>query len=133
MGWDFWCDPVPGNPTVEEWARKHWAMATDSVEQEVVDVARVGSTLYVALHVKRGYPAAPFTTALVVLTQGQPKFSGFGYKEIAEVMGPVESQCPARILDRLSPADALGYKGECVTWAQQWRERCRANAAARAA
>ncbi len=132
MGWTI-CRDAIGNITREDWLRSHYAMNTESVEQEIVDAACVGSTIYGALHVKRGYPGAPFTTAVVVLTQGQPKFSGFGWKEMCESMGPVESRCPTRILDRLSPPDALGYKGECVTWAQQWRERCRANAAARAA
>lgn len=132
MGWDFWRDPV-GDMTREEWARQHWTMKRGDREQEVVDVERVGSTLYVALHVKDGYPGAPFTTALVVLTQGDPRRPGFGYKQMDEVMGPVESECPARILDRLSPADRLGYSGKCVEWAEQWRARCRANAATRRA
>lgn len=132
MGWDFWRDPV-GDMTREEWARTHWTITRGEIEQEVVDVARVGSTLYVALHVKRGYPGAPFVTALVVLTQGQPKFSGFGYKEIGETMGPVESECPASILARLSPVEQIEQHHLCREWAQAWRDRCRANAAARRA
>ena len=45
----------------------------------------------------------------------------FGYKDMDEVMGPVESECPEAILDLLTPTN-----GE---YALAWRARCRANAA----
>jgi len=58
------------------------------------------------------------TWALVVLMQqaGQT----FYYKEMDESMGPAEDECPANILDLLSPTDS--------EWANEWRARCRVNA-----
>ena len=47
----------------------------------------------------------------------------FGYKDMDEGMGPSESDCPEAILDLLTPTDR--------PYAIAWRERCRANAAAR--
>ena len=40
----------------------------------------------------------------------------FGYKEMTEHMGPCEAQCPASILDRLTPTDS--------EYALAWRKRC---------
>ena len=52
----------------------------------------------------------------------------FGYKDMTEHMGLVESECPERILRRLTPlTDAEDPQG----WARAWRDRCWANLAAR--
>ncbi|MFI6512897.1 DUF6927 domain-containing protein [Streptosporangium sp. NPDC050855] len=62
------------------------------------------------------------TWALVVLMRNDRKSSGgcnFYYKDLDETMGPVESTCPDRILDLLSPTEHAG--------ATRWRERCRAH------
>jgi hypothetical protein len=47
----------------------------------------------------------------------------FGYKDMHEAMGPCESQCPQPILELLTASDN--------DQALAWRERCRANNAAR--
>lgn len=47
----------------------------------------------------------------------------FGYKDMTEQMGPCEAQCPAAILDLLTPTDN--------EHALDWRRRCRANLALR--
>lgn len=46
-------------------------------------------------------------------------YHNFGYKDMDETCGPVESECPASILDLLTPTDS--------EYAQEWRERCREN------
>ena len=48
----------------------------------------------------------------------------FGYKDMTEHMGPCEAECPAAVLDLLTPTDA--------EYAMAWRERCRAAVTARA-
>lgn len=48
----------------------------------------------------------------------------FGYKDMSENMGPCEADCPAAILDLLSPTDH--------EYALDWRARCRANLERRA-
>ncbi|WP_375458570.1 DUF6927 domain-containing protein [uncultured Enterovirga sp.] len=47
----------------------------------------------------------------------------FGYKDMDEGMGPVESECQAAILGLLTPTEA--------PYAVEWRARCRARAAER--
>lgn len=83
---------------------------------KLVDVAKVGSTIYGAFeHDGR-------IVGLVVLTSRE---NGWLYtKPMDEDMGPAESDCPARILDKLTPTDH--------EYAQAWRERCRFNLARRA-
>ena len=44
----------------------------------------------------------------------------FGYKDMTEHMGPCQSECPAAILDLLTPTES--------PYAREWRERCRAAA-----
>lgn len=48
----------------------------------------------------------------------------FGYKDMAESMGPYEDACPARVLDRLTATDNAN--------ALDWRFRCRDRLARRA-
>lgn len=60
--------------------------------------------------------------AIVCLVRWNPRDKEglvFGYKDMDETMGPCEAECPARILDLLSPTDNVH--------ALDWRERCRAN------
>ena len=64
--------------------------------------------------------------ALVCLVRYNPRDREgyiFGYKDMAETMGPVESGCPAVILDLLTPTQNA--------YALDWRARCRAEDAAR--
>ncbi len=49
----------------------------------------------------------------------------FGYKDMDEGMGPCERECPAAILDLLTPTEN--------DYALEWRKACRAALAARAA
>ena len=48
-----------------------------------------------------------------------------GYKDMEESMGPYECDCPALILDLLTPTDR--------DYALHWRARCSENIAARGA
>lgn len=45
--------------------------------------------------------------------------NGFCYKEMDETLGPVQAECPAKILDLLTPTDNEN--------ANEWRARCRRN------
>lgn len=55
--------------------------------------------------------------AVVVLMRYYGK--EFGTKWMDETVGPVESDCPKSILEKLTPTE--------FEWAKQWRERCWAN------
>jgi len=80
----------------------------------------IGGTFYAAVREKRRGEV----WALVVLTTGRPG-SRFGYKEMEESQGPAPSECPAHVLDALSPTDNRE--------ALAWRERCRSQLAQLAA
>lgn len=60
--------------------------------------------------------------AVVCLVRWNPRAKDgmtFGYKDMDESMGPCEAECPARILDLLTPTTR--------PYAIEWRARCRAN------
>src|SRR3546814_944011 len=72
-----------------------------------------------------GIPGIGF--ALVCLVRWNPRSRDghqFGYKDMSENMGPCEADCPAAILELLSPTDH--------EYALDWRARCRANLVLRA-
>ena len=99
--------------------------ARDDHRLTVLKSSMVGSTYYAAA--ERGEAeGARSVFAIVCLTFTRPNARDgytFGYKDMTEHMGPAESDCPASILDLLTPIE-----GE---WPNNWRDRCRANIAKR--
>lgn len=77
-------------------------------------VGGIGGTFYAA--VRQGEEV----WALIVATYGCPG-AKFGWKAMEEAMGPVEIDCPPRVLDLLSATDSEEAK--------RWRRRCRERAA----
>ena len=88
---------------------------------KIVKCATVRNVFYAAV---RNHDDAPYlpgqTWALVVLIQRTRGDYNFGYKEMDETVGPNANDCPAAILDLLSPTDN--------EWALEWRASCRAKA-----
>ena len=129
MGWLFY-DRIPANPEAE--IRRICTAQDGTRTMTPVVIARDGMTWYAAVRVTfasaeaaavsgvaRSFTLAPdksYTFGVVFLTQIS---GGWGYKDIDETMGPVESHAPAAILDILSPTTDQ--------WALDWRERCRLN------
>jgi len=80
---------------------------------KVLDIAIVDrTTAYIAFETPKGGVAA----AVFLLGYAVKARYDFGYKDMDETMGPVESDCPERIL-KLLTAEPIGY-------AKEWRERC---------
>lgn len=79
---------------------------------KVVQSAMVGGTYYAAMRSERGN-----VFGAVVLTEGR-----FGWKAMSEFEGPYYWDCPAEIIDQLSPTDN--------PLALKWRAKCRAQVAA---
>jgi hypothetical protein len=99
----------------------------ETVRSTVLRSALVGMrTYYAAVELLR--PDKPCEVfAVVCLVRFNPRDAEgyvFGYKDMTEHMGQCEAECPAAILDLLTPTDAK--------FANAWRERCRAAIAARA-
>lgn len=63
-------------------------------------------------------------SVLLVLANGGA--NGWGYKDIGEEMGPADVDCPLRLLDMTEP-------GHPAPYAQEWRKKVRAAAAAKKA
>lgn len=55
----------------------------------------------------------------------------FGYKDMDESCGPNADNCPARILDLLTPLPSPELSEPGSKYAAEWRARCRAKIAAR--
>jgi hypothetical protein len=84
---------------------------------EILACATVGGAFYAAV---RDHDSGNVWALVTLIQRGRGWFNCH-YKEMSEDMGPVETRCPARILDLLSPTD---HK-----YATEWRAACRANAA----
>lgn len=102
---------------------------TDMVDRcegiELVDIAIVSfRTAYLAIKDnKLGY-----TYCAVYLLHRAPKsYYNFGYKDMTEFAGPGVTDCPKRIIDKLTPLDEIARLnpeiGEnSIRWAKEWRK-----------
>lgn len=78
----------------------------------------VGNVVYAAIK----NPEDGHVFGAVILTAyHNNEYCNWGFKFIEESMGPMEQDCPAAILNMLSPP-----RGQ---YAEEWRERCRAKLA----
>jgi hypothetical protein len=92
----------------------------------VLKSSMVGDTYYAAAERLEAAGEARSVFAIICLTFSRPNARDgqtFGYKDMTEHMGPHESECPASILDLLTPIEG--------DWPNNWRARCRANLAKR--
>lgn len=105
MGWTI-DSRKPKN--VKEYFSQQW----DSEKMVILDAAIVNVREYYAA-VKSLVTGEVF--GLVVLIE--MKDGEFGWKDMDETMGPYYHNCPARILDKLTPTDNA--------YAQLWRSNCR--------
>lgn len=112
MGWSSF-EVNPGTPTID-------VLRGEFREASIVDHSVRGNTAYLAVKEKDGDDIF----GVVVLTS-RGKDTGFGYnfayKVVSEEMGPREFDCPARILNKLSPTTS--------EYALEWRAKCRTKAA----
>lgn len=110
----------------EKYAKAVVATATKpSVFYAVVEVPAADNTKLVAD--ERGM----VRYAYVVETgrgDGANRLLNFSYKEMTEFSGPIQSDCPERLLKLLSPlADPEAAEGSS-SWARAWRQRCQRRA-----
>lgn len=105
MGWTF-----THLETTSEAKRKY----CDNLWREDIKVLKsqmVGTTYYAALQDENGVHAAVVLTAV-----HRNDYCNFGYKDMSETWGPIESKCPASILKLLTPPANEDAK--------EWRKRC---------
>lgn len=93
----------------------------------VLKSAMVGSVYYAAVERYNNYTGFRDVGAAICLTCGRTSWDGteWGYKDMDETMAPYSYDCPAGILDLLTPTDNAFANG--------WRKACREKAAEKAA
>lgn len=111
MGWTSFAKPTGKTPRqiiIDE-------LTSQDGQERVLDIVNSGGVAYVAFQTRHS------TVISIVVLNRTTRAGEFFYKVVDEDMGPVESNCPQRILDKLSPTDNA--------YALEWRERCRTNLA----
>jgi hypothetical protein len=99
---------------------KQWFIDGFGSERDrVLDVAIVKrNTLYAAV---RSTANSDEIICFVYLLRWYNTYDNFCYKDMTEFVGPVEAECPERILKLLTP---LKGDDESDRYAKAWRERC---------
>ncbi len=125
MGW-LYMQSLDGFASPKAYLDAQFSYQRNGSAARVLRSALAGGRVYYAA-VELVKPSEPREViALVCLVDYNPRDSEgyiFGYKDMDEGMGPVESDCPEAILDLLTPTTR--------PYAIAWRARCRANAAPR--
>lgn len=127
MGW-LYMQSLRGHAGPAQYLDDQFTYQCEALSSRVLKSTLVDTRVYYAAveHLEVGRAREVF--AAVCLIEFNPSASDgfiFGYKDMTENMGPYESDCPEAILDLLTPTDNA--------YAREWRQRCRANAAARRA
>lgn len=130
MGWMF-CRKVPGYTPLDYMKGCFTSSDPARAKYEVVDHSFTSTAGYVAVqytNFEKGWQPYIFAAVMLIDQSG----GEFGYKDMDESMGPVQSDCPARILNLLTPLEDIErITGRSQGYAVEWRKRCRDNLAAK--
>jgi hypothetical protein len=97
---------------------KDWYKSELNSKYEVLDSALVQRTTFYAA-IKNKETGQVFCDVLLI--RWSPKtWDNFCYKDIGEFSGPVQCNCPKRIMKLLSP---LNDEDDSNGWAREWRKR----------
>ena len=128
MGW-LYMTSLEGHSGPRQYLDAQFTYERLETTLRVLRSALVGMRVYYAAVERFGVVTGERQVwALICLVRYNPRDREgyvFGYKDMDESMGPNECDCPEKILDLLTPTDR--------EYAQQWRARCRENAAIRRA
>ena len=126
MGW-LYMTSLEGHSGPRQYLDAQFTFERPDSISKVLRSALAGMRVYyAAVEQIRIATGAREVWAAICLVRYNPRDSEghiFGYKDMEESMAPCDCDCPAPILDLLTPTDAQH--------ALQWRARCRENAAAR--
>jgi hypothetical protein len=126
MGWLF-MSTLGGYASPKAYLDAQFTFENGDGTSEIVASALVNiRTWYAACRQVQRKTGKAEVFALVCLVKYNPRDREgmiFGYKNMSETMGPCEAECPARILDLLTPTTN--------EHALAWRARCRAAIARR--
>ena len=126
MGW-LYTQSLKGHSGPRQYLDAQFTHERPDLISKVLRSTLVGMRVYYAaveqVRVATGQREVWAAICLVRYNPRDPEGYIFGYKDMEESMGPCESDCPAPILDLLTPTDR--------EYAVQWRARCRENTVAR--
>lgn len=116
MGWTHTNRPSYQTPT--EFIKEHFSWDSEKSVNKVIETSVKLTEAYAAVERIDKATGNRSVWALVLLLHHMPKsYYNFGYKEMDETSGPYSFNCPAKILDLLSPTDN--------EYASKWRAQCR--------
>lgn len=127
MGWT--CSHKSSDQSVVDFLREQFDCDNDSAQWKVLDCAIVKfHTAYLAVEKIPKDSGVPYVFGLVVLLKyARRSYHNFCRKELDEGVGPYATECPERILRRLTPLDDPAFlHGSPANkdYAVQWREAC---------
>lgn len=126
MGWLFQNDPLT-HQTPADYITRQFSWTDGKRGATVLATATVGNVIYAAIRNFDDEAGTSYVFAGVILFRNSRK-DGFGYKDMCESMGPVECNCPDRIMRLLSPVEQIPNPG----YSAQWRAAVAARKAERA-
>ena len=116
MGWTYFNKPA----NVKQWFEEQLTWENEKVKTTCLKSAVKLKEAYAAVETihkntdKREVWAAVF---MLDYRKDPNDYYNFGYKDMDESVGPYNYNCPANILDLLTPTDS--------EYANKWREQCR--------
>lgn len=119
MGW-LYMQSVGPHKTPKEYLNHQFTFASETVSYKVLRSALVGMRrYYAAVEIVTKATQKKEVSCVVCLVNYNPRDKEgfiFGYKDMDETMLPFANDCPAAILDLLTPTDsenALAWRAEC--------------------
>lgn len=120
MGW-LYMKSLKGYSGPRQYLDAQYTYERPERRSRVLRSTLVGKRVYYAavetVRVPTGELEAYAAVCLYRWNPRDPEGYIFGYKDMDETVGPYECECPARILDLLTPTTS--------EYAVQWRDRCR--------
>jgi hypothetical protein len=119
MGW-LYMSSMKGHKTPKEYLDHQFTHQSEAFTYKVLDSAVVSMKRYYAaverVEIAGGASAVICVICLVNFNLRDKEGMIFGYKDMDETWGVYETDCPARILDLLTPTDserAIKWRAEC--------------------
>lgn len=122
MGWTFSHATEYKNGRVDRKAEcdKVINSQTETRTDTVLKSVMKGTTYYAAVETIKNGTREVWAAVFLTSSDKKDPYWNFGYKDMDETMGPYKYDCPARILDLLTPTDNAA--------ANYWRNECRRQA-----
>lgn len=117
MGWSY--SHKPKGQTVRSFLEERFNCVNDTGSWKILDCKSSIHEAYLALEVIHTGKERRVIGVVCLLGYDKKSDYNFGFKEMDESMGPYYFNCPASILDKLTPTDN--------DQSLKWRAKCREN------